>query len=198
MSQSVVTFFCGLEHQWLGCTPPELQYAIGTPNSTAHSDAMVRRNDISVTAEPRPDSASRSAAEVYFTNEVLRKSGSMSEMGSVQVDVLFALLLVWVAIYFCISKGVKSTGRVVWVTVPLPCLLLFVLMIRGMTLEGAGAGLMLFITPDLSLLWSIEIWQQAATQIMFSTSISLGVLPTYASFNPRRQVCWRVDLHNCG
>ena len=178
--QSIVTFFCGLEHQWLGCTPPELQYAIGTPNVTAHLD---RLRMVPVTAEPRPDGDSRSAAEIYFTTSVLHKSPSMSQMGSVQGDVLFALVLVWVAIYFCISKGVKSTGRVVWVTVPLPCLLLFVLMIRGVSLDGAGAGLKLFVTPDLSLLWSVEIWQQAATQIMFSTSISLGVRHSFCSLS---------------
>ena len=32
---TVVTFNCGLEDRWLGCTPPELQYALALPNTTA-------------------------------------------------------------------------------------------------------------------------------------------------------------------
>ena len=78
----------------------------------------------------------RSTAELYFTTQILSLSEDMTQMGSVQWDVLLALAAVWMAVYFCISNGVKSTGKVVWVTVPLPCLLLFVLLIRGVTLEG--------------------------------------------------------------
>jgi SNF family Na+-dependent transporter len=52
----------------------------------------------------------------------------------------------------------------------------------------AGGGLRLFGSVDFALLGSVEIWQMAATQILYSTSCALGVLPTYASFNPRRQV----------
>ena len=170
---SVVTFPCAFEHQSLGCTLGELQYALATPAAGAASAGPT------VLASLRPPGTSRSEAERFFFEEVLHKSGGIEEFGSLQLDILVALAFVWGAIYFCIRNGVRSTGRVVWITVPAPCFLLFVLLMRGLSLEGAGEGLLLFITPQMSLLGTAEIWQAAAVQVFYSTSCALGVLPTY-------------------
>ena len=141
---AVVTFYCGLEHQSLGCTPPERQYSFGLPNST---DAYAH-GAVSVVAEPLWAAASGAAtvepissgmaapAEAYFTESLLQKSGGITQMGDVQGGILLALAAVWVAVYFCIAKGVWSTEKVVWVTVPLPCVLMCVLLVRGVTLDG--------------------------------------------------------------
>ena len=41
---TVVTFYCGLEDRWLGCTPPELQYALALPNTTAPQPSENKKN----------------------------------------------------------------------------------------------------------------------------------------------------------
>ena len=76
------------------------------------------------------------AAETYFNDEVLHKSSTITTLGSVQGDLFFSLAAVWAAVYLCISHGVLSTERVVWLTVPLPCALICVLLLRGITLDG--------------------------------------------------------------
>ena len=81
-------------------------------------------------------SSARVVAESYFNNEMLHKSSSITHLGNVQGDILLALAVVWVAVYFCIARGVWSTEKVVWLTVPLPCVLMGVLLLRGITLDG--------------------------------------------------------------
>jgi len=39
-------------------------------------------------------------------------SGGIEELGGVQWEVLLCLLAVWVVCYFCVWKGVRSTGKV--------------------------------------------------------------------------------------
>lgn len=43
---------------------------------------------------------------------VLAISGGIEEIGSVRWDILLCLMVMWVICYFCIWKGVKSTGKV--------------------------------------------------------------------------------------
>ncbi|HXK49481.1 MAG TPA: sodium-dependent transporter, partial [Clostridiales bacterium] len=82
-----------------------------------------------------------SDSKAYFFNDVLHISPSVGEIGGIGLPIFLALILVWVSIYFSIWKGVKSVGAVVKVTMPLPVILLVVLFIRGITLEGSGAGI---------------------------------------------------------
>lgn len=45
-----------------------------------------------------------------------------------------------------------SVVQVVWVTATMPYAVLSILLIRGVTLPGASAGIMYYITPNLSRL----------------------------------------------
>jgi SNF family Na+-dependent transporter len=48
---------------------------------------------------------------------------------------------------------------------------MFTLLVRAVTLEGAGEGLLLYVTPDWSKLYTSECWIDSATQIFFAYSI---------------------------
>lgn len=61
-------------------------------------------------------------------------------------------------IYFSAWKGVKSTGKMVWVTCTLPYVILTVLLIKGLTLEGSGNGLKYLVVPNWSKVGSIDVW----------------------------------------
>jgi hypothetical protein len=54
---------------------------------------------------------------------------------------VLGLGLNWLVCYACIFNGVESAGKAVWITMPLPYVLLFVLLVKGATLRGAGEGL---------------------------------------------------------
>eukprot|EP00121_Abeoforma_whisleri_P003361 Awhi_evm1s3019 len=66
----------------------------------------------------------------------------------------------------------------------IPIIMLMVLLVRGMTLEGAATGVSHYIGQwDMKLLLHGQIWVDAATQTCFSLSLSLGVMQAYGSFN---------------
>ena len=43
--------------------------------------------------------------------------------------------------YFSLFKGVKSSGKVIWVTATMPYVVLTILLVRGLMLEGAADGI---------------------------------------------------------
>jgi len=56
---------------------------------------------------------------------------------------------------------------------PLPIILLFILMIKGFTLSGAGDGVEEYIWKfSGSKLENTDIWSQAVGQVFFSLSVS--------------------------
>ncbi|XP_015225091.1 PREDICTED: sodium- and chloride-dependent GABA transporter 2-like, partial [Cyprinodon variegatus] len=54
---------------------------------------------------------STSAATEFWERRVLAISGGIEELGSIRWEVLLCLIGMWIICYFCIWKGVKSTGK---------------------------------------------------------------------------------------
>ncbi|MCD4666570.1 sodium-dependent transporter, partial [archaeon] len=108
-------------------------------------------------------------------------------LGGIQWYLLIALALVWIGVYFCVRNGVKSVGKVVLITMPLPIILLIILFFRGITLPGALEGILAYITPDFAALLDTEIWIAAVAQVFFSLSLAFGIMIAYASFNNKKQ-----------
>jgi NSS family neurotransmitter:Na+ symporter len=125
-------------------------------------------------------------ASTYFYQDFLQLTDGPQTLGGIRPFTLLGLIVVWVAIFFIIIKGVKSVGKVVLITVPLPWLCLLILVIRGVTLPGAAEGLRYFLTPDFGALLNPKVWLAAYSQIFFSFSIGFGVMIAYASYLPKR------------
>lgn len=43
---------------------------------------------------------------------MLEQTSGVEEAGTIRWDLFLILILAWILIYFCIFKGVKSTGKV--------------------------------------------------------------------------------------
>ena len=69
--------------------------------------------------------------------------------------IVFSLFISWVLVYFAIAKGVETSKKIVYVTAPLPYVLMTILLIRGLTMEGASKGLTYLFSPDFSKLASL-------------------------------------------
>ena len=121
-------------------------------------------------------------ASSFFFNKFLEITPSPSIFGSINMQIVFALLFIWVSVYLILYKGVKSIGKVVAITVPLPTILLLILAIRGLTLEGSLNGLEFYLAPDFSKLKMPSVWLSAYAQIFFSLSLAQGIMISYASF----------------
>lgn len=120
--------------------------------------------------------------KAFFFNSVLNLSDGVGNIGFISVPIIFSLIIIWLMVYFSIWKGVKSVGNVVLVTMPLPVIILFVLLIRGITLPGAMSGILFYIKPNFAALLDFEVWSAAMSQIFFTLTLAFGVMIAYASF----------------
>lgn len=120
--------------------------------------------------------------EVFFSRNILQLSSGPLEMGQPVTRIVYALVAVWLCVYFSVWKGIRSVGKVVMVTMPLPAILLIILAIRGITLPGSMDGLRFYLKPDFNLLLESEVWSAAASQIFFTLSIAFGIMIAYASY----------------
>ncbi|XP_064417734.1 sodium- and chloride-dependent GABA transporter 2 isoform X2 [Latimeria chalumnae] len=133
----------------------------------------------------------------FWEKRVLKISSGIENVGSLRWELALCLLLAWIICYFCIWKGVKSTGKVVYFTATFPYLMLMVLLIRGVTLPGATKGIQYYLYPDLSRLTDPQVWMDAGTQIFFSYAVCLGCLTALGSYNKYHNNCYRDCLTLC-
>ncbi|MBL7133064.1 MAG: sodium-dependent transporter [Phycisphaerae bacterium] len=130
-------------------------------------------------------------AVAFFLKEHLNYHAEYWSLGGIQWHVVLALGAVWLGMYLCIFKGVKLVSKIVLWTVPLPWLMLVIIIIRGLTLEGAVSGLEYYLEPDWAQLLRPKVWQTAFGQVFFSMTLAFGVMITYASFLHRKS-----DINN--
>ncbi|XP_009077773.1 PREDICTED: sodium- and chloride-dependent glycine transporter 2-like, partial [Acanthisitta chloris] len=135
-----------------------------------------------------------SGSEEYFKYFVLKISAGIEYPGEIRWPLALSLFLAWVIVYASLAKGIKSSGKVVYFTATFPYVVLIILLIRGVTLPGAGAGIWYFITPKWEKLIDAMVWKDAATQIFFSLSAAWGGLITLSSYNKFHNNCYRDTL----
>ncbi|KAL4223921.1 hypothetical protein ACF0H5_017383 [Mactra antiquata] len=131
------------------------------------------------------DNNSLSPTEDFYEQRLLEKSTGIDEPGILQWDLSLILLMCWVLVYFCIWKGPRLTGKVVYFTATFPYLVLVTLLIRGVTLPGAINGIKYFIVPRWELLLDANVWVNAAAQTFNSLGIAFGGIITMSSYNKR-------------
>uniref|UniRef100_A0A8C9Z3H6 Transporter n=1 Tax=Sander lucioperca TaxID=283035 RepID=A0A8C9Z3H6_SANLU len=133
----------------------------------------------------------------FWERRVLKISDGIEHIGGMRWELAMCLALAWFICYFCIWKGPKSTGKVVYVTATFPYAMLLVLLIRGVTLPGAYEGIKFYLYPDMSRLSDPQVWVDAGTQIFFSYAICLGCLTALGSYNSYNNNCYRDCLMLC-
>ncbi len=141
------------------------------------------------------------SAKDFFYNDILGLSSGIGTLGGIKIPIVIGNLLTWIAIFLIIFKGVKVVGKVVNWTVGLPWFLLLILIIRGITLKGAGMGLEYYLRPNFSKLADPKVWLAAYGQIFFSLSLGFGIMIAYASYLPKKSDintnAWVVSFANC-
>ncbi|KAM6970095.1 sodium- and chloride-dependent GABA transporter 2-like [Aplochiton taeniatus] len=133
----------------------------------------------------------------FWQRRVLNVSSGIEELGSVRWELALCLILSWVICYFCVWKGIKSTGKAAYFTATFPFVMLLVLLVRGMTLPGAKEGIIFYLYPDISRLSDPQVWMDAGTQIFYSYAISLGFLTSLGSYNPYNNDCYKDCFYLC-
>ncbi|XP_072909511.1 sodium-dependent serotonin transporter-like [Hemitrygon akajei] len=139
---------------------------------------------------------SASPAEEFYTRKVLKihKSSGLDNLGGISWHLFICLLLIFTVVYFSIWKGIRTSGKVVWVTATLPYIVLFILLVRGATLPGAWRGILFYLRPEWKKLFTTQVWVDAAAQIFFSLGPGFGVLLAFASYNKFTNNCYKDAL----
>ena len=144
------------------------------------------------------DEVSGTEAKEYFYQTII----GMDTLGDdlkptrlVGMNVFYSLLT-WVVIYFSVANGLEATGKVTYVTMGFPLVILFVFLGRSLTLEGSGNGINEYIGESN---WGIfsdhpEIWSRAVSQIFFSLGTTFGIMTAYGSHCKRNEPAF---LNSC-
>uniref|UniRef100_A0A671N7U1 Transporter n=1 Tax=Sinocyclocheilus anshuiensis TaxID=1608454 RepID=A0A671N7U1_9TELE len=139
----------------------------------------------------------RITQNVFCRRRVLNITGSVNELGSLRWELALCLLLAWIICYFCVWKGVKSTGKVVYFTATFPYVMLLVLLIRGITLPGAIDGITFYLYPNPARLADPQVWMDAGTQIFYSYALCIGCLTALGSYNKYNNNCYKDCVYLC-
>ncbi len=100
--------------------------------------------------------------------------------------------LIWMGIYLVlnimvvikgISGGIEKAGKVL---MPLLFLILIVVAVKGLSLDGASAGLEFLFKPDFSKVDS-SVVLAALGQAFFSLSLGMGAMITYGSYLKKKE-----------
>ena len=90
----------------------------------------------------------------------------------------FFMILTMIIVFSGIQKGIERASKVM---MPLLFILLIILMIRGLTLEGASQGLDFLWNPDWSKITANTILL-ALGHAFFTLSLGMGAMLTYGSY----------------
>ncbi|MBN2079503.1 MAG: sodium-dependent transporter [Spirochaetes bacterium] len=104
-------------------------------------------------------------------------SFSSNAWEGIAYQVLFMAATMFVVIRG-ISKGIERYTKVL---MPLLFVILVILIVRGLTLPGAGEGLQFYLNPDFSKI-TPKVVIEALGQCFFSLSLGMGAMITYGSY----------------
>ena len=118
----------------------------------------------------------------FFVGDFLNLSDA-GVNGGIVPGIFWPLIGVWVAAAIVMGLGVaKGIERANKVFIPLLVVIFVLLVIRALTLPGAGAGLDALFTPNWAALADPNVWIAAYSQIFFSLSVGFGIMVTYSSY----------------
>ncbi|XP_048475827.1 sodium- and chloride-dependent creatine transporter 1 isoform X3 [Rhincodon typus] len=162
-----------------------------TPNCSVSSGPQTGTNATSSNATQGYLPGSQSPIVEFWERKVLNISSGLEEAGSLSWELTLSLMATWMVVYFCVWKGVRVTGKVVYFTATFPYIILVILLVRGVTLPGSWQGIIYYLQPDWTKLGNAQVWIDAGTQIFFSYAIGLGALTALGSYNHFKNDCYK-------
>ncbi|CAN7989390.1 unnamed protein product [Ixodes hexagonus] len=128
-------------------------------------------------------STATSSAEQYFQRHVLRDSGGFTLPSVLDWRMALCFLLAWTCEALSTLKGIRSVGKVVYLTSSMPYVVMISLLVITCLQDGAWNGIKAFFVPHWEKIFEIEVWFKACEQSFFSLTTAFGHLIMYASFN---------------
>ncbi|PIK62057.1 putative sodium- and chloride-dependent glycine transporter 2 [Apostichopus japonicus] len=135
-------------------------------------------------------------SEEYWNFEIRREASSIGETGGIVWQLALCLAAVWIMVFVAQIKGIKSSGKVVYVTATFPYVVLLILLILGLTLPGHKEGIKFFISPD----WD-KVTDPQPPLRYFTRLVQPGVGLSLSHYNKFHNNCYSdsmfVAIANC-
>uniref|UniRef100_A0A914XJA4 Transporter n=1 Tax=Plectus sambesii TaxID=2011161 RepID=A0A914XJA4_9BILA len=141
--------------------------------------------------------STESSVEQYWERRVLQQTAEIGDLGGIQWELFGLSVIAWLVIYFALWRGITQARKFVYICALSPYAILLVLLVRGVTLPGAGTGLYFLFTPNMTKLTEITVWKDAGTQVFYSYGVGFGTLIALGSHNKYNQNCVRDALCLC-
>ncbi|XP_018055366.1 PREDICTED: sodium- and chloride-dependent transporter XTRP3 isoform X2 [Atta colombica] len=141
--------------------------------------------------KPVEECVKSSETAYFWYRTTLDAAPSIEDGQGLKWWIVLCLLLSWIVVFFIVMKGIQSSGKVVYFTSMFPYLVLTIFFVRGITLEGASAGLAHMYTPKVEKLLEPTVWLDAATQVFYSFGLAFGSLIAFGSYNTPDNHCVR-------
>ena len=118
----------------------------------------------------------------YFVQNV-GGSNNLSNMGNFFIPIGIGVIVSWIILWFISHRSIdKGIGLASKILIPAVFIIMAIIVIFALTLPGAGIGINALIHPNWNLLFDINIWIVAFSQIIFSLGIGEALALTYASY----------------
>jgi SNF family Na+-dependent transporter len=105
-------------------------------------------------------------------------------------ELCLCLLLSWFVIFICLIRGIRSCGKVAYVTSVLPYILLLIALVRNVTLEGAEKGIEYMIVPtEYESLGDPKVW--ASCFIFIDARAAHSLTDLAHGLHPNAVLVWR-------
>ena len=139
----------------------------------------------------------------FFYDDFLRLTDSPFNFGGLIWAILIGIVLVWGISWFICYRGVKGgIEKLNKVLLPTLIAIMVIIVVRGVTLEGATLGLNKLFTPDWSKVMEPKVWIAAYGQVFYSLSLAMGIMMTYSSYLPKKtdinNSAFMTGFANCG
>ncbi|XP_067648993.1 sodium- and chloride-dependent glycine transporter 1-like [Haliotis asinina] len=137
------------------------------------------------------DGDRRTAAEEFWRFHVLDTSDGLEHLGNIQWPLAGCLAVTNVILFLWVAQGIKVSGKLVYITVTIPYILIAVFLIRGCLLPGSLQGMYYYIYPDFEMLLKPRVWIEACGYALFSLGVSTGCIITMSGHNKKNNNCLR-------
>lgn len=139
----------------------------------------------------------------FFAGNYLGLTDGAFILGGLRGPIVITTLIAWLISFVVLVAGVKAgIEKANKIFMPLLIVMLLVVLVRGITLPGAGDGLNMMFQPDFSQILNGRVWVAAYGQIFFTLSIAFAIMITYSSYLPKKSDivnnAFMTGLLNCG
>jgi NSS family neurotransmitter:Na+ symporter len=139
----------------------------------------------------------------FLSVSLLHSQNNLSGLSYLVWPVVASLIFIWILIWAIAHTDLNSgIARISKLLIPLLVIMMAVVVFFSLTLPGASLGYTKLLTPKWGLLLTPDVWLAAFGQILFSLSLGISVIISYASYLPKGEDLIRDGLivvaSNCG